>query len=108
MWLPNTGYEPDPQDLQHYLRQKLPEYMVPSRFVVLERMPLTSSGKIDRLALPVPPKLDGQAVTPPRDELEQQLARIWEELLDVSNPGIQDDFFTLWAVIPFWPSGCWH
>ena len=89
------GDEPDPQDLQHYLRQKLPEYMVPSRFVVLERMPLTSSGKIDRLALPVPPKLDGQAVTPARDELEQQLARIWEELLDVSNPGIQDDFFAM-------------
>jgi acyl-CoA synthetase (AMP-forming)/AMP-acid ligase II len=101
------GYEPDPQDLQHFLRQKLPEYMVPSRFVVLERKPLTSSGKIDRLALPVPPKLDGQAVMPARDELEHELARLWEELLDLSNPGIQDDFFAM-AVIPFWPSGCWR
>ncbi len=91
----NPGDEPDPQDLQSFLRQKLPEYMVPTRFVVLERMPLTASGKIDRLALPMPPKLEGPAVTPARDELEQKLARTWEELLDVSNPGLQDDFFAM-------------
>jgi surfactin synthase thioesterase subunit len=85
----------DPQDLQHYVRQKLPEYMVPWRLVVLEHLPRTSSGKIDRLALPVPPPLAGQTGMPPRNELEQQLASMWEELLDVRHPGIQDDFFTM-------------
>jgi amino acid adenylation domain-containing protein len=91
--VPKNGQEPDLQELQRYLRRNLPAYMIPSRFVVLERLPLTASGKIDRLALPAPPKLDGPAVAPPRDEVERQLAGIWEELLDVGRPSIHDDFF---------------
>src|SRR5262249_4133989 len=89
------GHALEPHNLRHYLSQKLTEYMIPFRLVVLDRMPLTPSGKIARLALPAPPERDGQALIPPRDDLERQLAQIWEELLDIGQLGIQDDFFTL-------------
>ncbi|HEY0735912.1 MAG TPA: amino acid adenylation domain-containing protein, partial [Herpetosiphonaceae bacterium] len=84
--------------LREFLAQRLPDYMVPSAFVLLERWPLTPSGKIDRRALPAP---DGSASGPsdtfvaPRDTLELRLARIWEELLGVQPVGIRDNFFAL-------------
>jgi len=84
--------------LVSYLRQKLPEYMVPSAFVTLNALPLTPSGKVDRLALPAPeqkrPDLD-QAYTAPRSELEQFLSKIWCDILNLDRVGIHDKFFEL-------------
>ncbi|HEY7099297.1 MAG TPA: amino acid adenylation domain-containing protein [Terriglobales bacterium] len=78
------------------LRETLPEYMVPSAFVFLESLPLTSSGKIDLKALPVPDDMRTEAgFVAPRDELEEQLTGIWEECLNTHPVGINDNFFDL-------------
>ncbi|WP_438022406.1 amino acid adenylation domain-containing protein [Sorangium sp. So ce233] len=85
-------------DLRKPLQLELPDYMVPSTFVWLDAMPLTSSDKIDRLSLPPPPRTRGErdgALAEPRDALELDLVRIWEEVLAVSPVGIHDDFFSL-------------
>ncbi|MFL6199516.1 MAG: amino acid adenylation domain-containing protein [Thermoanaerobaculia bacterium] len=88
---------PSADELRELLKARLPEYMLPSAFVVLPGMPLTANGKVDRAALPEP----GQAgrgsreAAPPRDEIELRLAQIWEDLLDVRPVGIRDDFFAL-------------
>jgi amino acid adenylation domain-containing protein len=85
-------------ELRSYLMQHLPEYMVPAFFVVLEKLPLTTNGKIDRRALPVPdatrPALQGPSVAP-RDSTEFQLVSIWEKLLNIQPIGATDNFFEL-------------
>jgi amino acid adenylation domain-containing protein len=81
-----------------FLKTQLPEYMIPSAFVVLENLPLTPNGKIDRRALPVPEfsRQDGKLIfVAPRDHLEIQLTQIWEEVLAVKPIGITDNFFEL-------------
>ncbi|ACU62619.1 non-ribosomal peptide synthetase [Chitinophaga pinensis] len=88
---------PDKAELLSYLRSHLPEHMVPAHVVVLEQLPLTRNGKVDRVQLSL---LDvaittGDSHIAPRTELERQLAAIWEELLDVSGLGINDNFFEL-------------
>ena len=84
--------------LRVYLQEKLPEYMIPSVFVLLEKLPLTPNGKIDRRALPAPersrPELDISYVAP-RSELEEMLVDVWKELLDLEEIGVYDDFFEL-------------
>ena len=84
--------------LQTYLTEKLPEYMVPSAFVVLESLPLTPNGKVDRRALPAPeqvlPELVGAYVAP-RTSVEQVLVKIWTEVLGRHQIGIHDNFFEL-------------
>ncbi|MEI2581573.1 phosphopantetheine-binding protein [Scytonema sp. PRP1] len=84
--------------LQTYLAEKLPEYMVPSAFVVLESLPLTPNGKINRRALrafdPIQPQLTGGYVAP-QTAVEQVLVKIWAEVLGVKRVGIDDNFFTL-------------
>lgn len=84
--------------LQRYLSEKLPEYMVPSAFVVLESLPLTSNGKCDRHALPAPqtiqPEFTGTYVAP-RTPVEETLAKIFAEVLGVKRVGIHDNFFEL-------------
>ncbi len=83
--------------LRSFLKDKLPEYMVPADFITLSALPLTPSGKVDRKALPVR-SVAPQAVAryvPPRDLVERQLVRIWEEIFDVRPIGIEDDFFDL-------------
>jgi thioesterase domain-containing protein len=72
----------------------LPDYMVPSAFVVLPAMPLTPNGKIDRRGMPAPPESSGEA-TPPAGALEAQLVRIWEDVLGKRPIDIRDDFFDL-------------
>jgi amino acid adenylation domain-containing protein len=83
-------------DLRSHLRQRLPAYMLPSAFVVLEKLPLTESGKIDRQALPAPledrAELDANFVAP-RDTVELLLAQIWEDVLDVPRVGVCSNFF---------------
>ncbi len=82
--------------LRAHLHEQLPEYMVPSAFVLLEQVPLTPSGKIDRLALPPPPLLPLEAeLVAPRNSTEQTLADIWAQILGIEQVGIHNNFFTL-------------
>jgi hypothetical protein len=85
-------------ELRKYLRHKLPEYMVPSVFVMLESLPLTANGKIDRRALPRPdqsrPELDQRFVAP-RTPTEELLVEIWANILQVDKVGVHDNFFDL-------------
>lgn len=83
-------------DLNNYLRAKLPGYMVPSAFVLVDAWPLTSNGKIDRRALPKPDKLSlpsEAAYMAPRNQLEQAIAAAWHEVLQIENIGVHDNFF---------------
>ncbi|HEX2163046.1 MAG TPA: thioesterase domain-containing protein, partial [Thermoanaerobaculia bacterium] len=82
-----------PEALQAALRERLPDFMVPSAVVLLAELPLDTNGKIDRRALPEP-DLGGTAV-PPRDELERELLAVWEDVLGRPVPGVEDDFFAL-------------
>ncbi|HZI13366.1 MAG TPA: amino acid adenylation domain-containing protein, partial [Myxococcus sp.] len=82
--------------LRAQLAQQLPDYMVPSAVARLDALPLTSSGKLDRGALPVPEAPAArQTYVAPRDELEQQVADLWAEVLHVERVGIHDNFFDL-------------
>ncbi|MEG4805075.1 amino acid adenylation domain-containing protein [Microcoleus sp. ARI1-B5] len=84
--------------LQAYLAEKLPEYMVPSAFVVLESLPVTANGKVDRLALPAPEpvKLEwAGGYVAPRTSVEEALVKIWAEVLGIKRAGIRDNFFEL-------------
>ncbi|MBD1924293.1 amino acid adenylation domain-containing protein [Microcoleus sp. FACHB-831] len=84
--------------LRQFLKEKLPEYMIPSAFVLLEALPLTPNGKIDRRALPAPEnnnlELDNNFIAP-RTEVEEIIANIWTEVLGVRQVGIHDNFFEL-------------
>jgi amino acid adenylation domain-containing protein len=83
--------------LYEYARGKLPPYMMPSQFGYLDRLPLTPNGKLDQRALPEPgPRPAGPgAATPARDPVDERIAAIWCELLDLDAVGIDDDFFAL-------------
>jgi amino acid adenylation domain-containing protein len=89
---------PTPIELRQYLQEKLPDYMIPSAFVILEAMPLTYSGKVNRKALPAP-NLDGNIrdskQIPPRTPLELKLVAVWEQVLGISPIGVTDNFFDL-------------
>ncbi|AGY58438.1 non-ribosomal peptide synthetase [Gloeobacter kilaueensis] len=82
--------------LRAYLKERLPEYMIPSLFVALPQLPLTANGKLDRAALPDPFLVARpSAQVPPRTPLELQLVQIWEELLALKPIGVTDNFFDL-------------
>jgi amino acid adenylation domain-containing protein len=82
--------------LRTFLRQKLPDYMVPAHFVQLEDVPLSSNGKIDYRALPEPAlRLSDRSHAGPRDSLEAELVQVWESVLGVKPVGITDNFFEL-------------
>ncbi|WP_375475181.1 amino acid adenylation domain-containing protein [uncultured Nostoc sp.] len=85
-------------ELRGFLESKLPSYMVPAAFVILEALPLTSNGKIDRRALPAPdnarPELE-EVFVAPRTKEEKTLAQIWAEVLGLEQVGIHDNFFSL-------------
>jgi amino acid adenylation domain-containing protein/non-ribosomal peptide synthase protein (TIGR01720 family) len=85
---------PDPE-LRSWLKQRLPDYMVPSAFVLLDRLPLTPSGKVDRRRLPDPQPELASAYVAPRTDTERALARIWSEVLGVERVGVEDNFFGL-------------
>ncbi|MFN6560834.1 MAG: amino acid adenylation domain-containing protein [Nostoc sp. ChiSLP01] len=84
--------------IREFLKQKLPEYMVPNAFITLDTLPLTPNGKIDRSALPAP---DGEitrsteAYVKPQTELERMIATIWQNVLQVEKVGLHDSFFDL-------------
>ncbi|KPY63716.1 Amino acid adenylation, partial [Pseudomonas syringae pv. solidagae] len=82
--------------LKNELRAHLPDYMVPTHFIVLDSMPLTANGKLDRKALPAPDASQLQATySAPQGELEQQLAAIWADVLQIERVGRSDNFFEL-------------
>jgi amino acid adenylation domain-containing protein len=93
---PASDTDPQPDELRQFLQQTLPPYMIPDRLVVVDRLPLTSSGKIDRFALPEPPadtpSDDGEELTTP---LTSQLIEIWQDLLGVNPISTRQDFFAL-------------
>jgi len=87
--------KPEIAELQSFLRQSLPEYMVPTALVHLSSFPLTPNNKIDRRALPAPEAPAGQAFRAPESAVEKVLAAIWQEVLAVPRVGADDNFFTL-------------
>ncbi len=96
--VPKTEQSLTAAQLRQFLTNQLPEYMVPSAFVLLDTLPLTPNGKINRRALPPPDstRLDSEnTYVAPRDELELQLTKIWEQILDVQPIGVRDNFFDL-------------
>ncbi|MCY7347740.1 MAG: amino acid adenylation domain-containing protein [Pyrinomonadaceae bacterium] len=85
-------------DLRQHLKDKLPEYYLPSNFVLMEQFPLSPNGKVDREALPAPEENRStveKGFVAPNDELEIRLTKIWESLLGVTPIGIRDNFFDL-------------
>ena len=90
---------PDPPDvgeLRRYAQRQLPEYMMPAAFVLLDELPLTASGKIDRRALPAPERQRAEtAYTGPRTDVEERLSNIWADLLQIERVGVHDNFFEL-------------
>jgi pyochelin synthetase len=86
------------QELQHFLKQRLPDYMVPSRFMALAALPLTANGKIDRKALPTPSRRQPRqstALVTPCTPLELHLTQIWQDLFETDKVSITDNFFDL-------------
>ncbi len=93
-----AGSAPRSAELRRRLGATLPEHMVPSAFVVMDSLPLTANGKIDRTALPAPQWNERESAAgyeQPRTELEERVARIWARTLGIESVGIHDDFFTL-------------
>ncbi len=85
-------------ELRAFLKQKLPDYMVPAAFVTLDELPRTPNGKIDRKALPAPdetPESIDRAYTAPRSPVEAVLAGMWSDALELAQVGIDDNFFDL-------------
>ncbi|OKH46951.1 non-ribosomal peptide synthetase [Calothrix sp. HK-06] len=84
-------------ELRRTLREKLPKYMIPSVFVMLDTLPLTANGKINHQALPIPDQIKQieETFVAPRNQLESQMRQIWEEVLGIQNIGIKDNFFDL-------------
>src|ERR1044071_2709243 len=83
------------QELRTYLKEKLPDYMVPSAFVFLDAMPLTPSGKLDRARLPAPEFSQPRTYVAPRTPVEEKLAAVWSEMLRLDRVGVHEDFFDL-------------
>ncbi|EPX59032.1 Long-chain-fatty-acid--CoA ligase [Cystobacter fuscus DSM 2262] len=87
-----------PVEVRHFLAESLPHYMVPAAIVSLDKLPLTSHGKLDRTALPLPdnarPALEATYVRPSND-LEQLIAAVWQEVLQLDKVGVNDNFFDL-------------
>ena len=81
--------------LKEHLAKRLPRYMVPSSITILQSLPKTPNGKIDRKALPNPDRTGHAEIQKPRNDVEKKIAEIWQEVLGVEQVGIEDDFFAL-------------
>lgn len=95
---PISGKQIDIEDTKERLRAELPEYMIPSAFIVLDALPLTTNGKIDRKALPKPEvnsKIESANFEEPHTPAESMLAGIWSDILQLDKIGIHDNFFEL-------------
>jgi acyl carrier protein len=96
--VPTPEVTPTVSELRRFLQTKLPEYMVPSAFIVLDALPLTPNGKLDRRALPAPaptrPELETVFVAA-RTHVEEALVKLWAQVLGLNRLGIHDNFFAL-------------
>ena len=96
--VPRREPPPTTTELRAYLSEKLPEYMIPSAFVMLEGLPLSTNGKLDRRALPSPemtrPTLAANYLAP-ANEIERQITQVWQEVLRIEEVGVSDNFFEL-------------
>jgi len=96
--VPQPQQRPSTSDLRGFLQDRLPIYMLPSVFILLEALPLLPNGKLDRRSLPAPDHLQPELAATyvaPRTELEQTIATIWQEVLQVAKVGLYDNFFDL-------------
>jgi amino acid adenylation domain-containing protein len=85
------------QELRHHLQSRLPAFMIPAHVIVLDAFPVTANGKVDRAALPMPDEADAteaRSVAPPGTPVEQTIAGIWSDLLEVKTIALHDHFFT--------------
>lgn len=95
-FVPRTQREPTAAELRRFLGETLPDFMIPSRFVRLQALPMTPSGKVDRKALPEPSAgAPRAAFAPPEGEVEEKLAEIWKDVLGVPAVGRDENFFDL-------------
>jgi amino acid adenylation domain-containing protein len=95
--LPHSDAKPVVSNLKDFLQEQLPDYMIPTAFVLLDAFPLTPNGKIDRLALPAPDsaRFNLKEYVAPQTPIEEVLADIWADILKIERVGIQDNFFDL-------------
>lgn len=94
----NEGVNLLNRDLRNWLRKKLPSYMIPSAFILMEQLPTLANGKLDRSNLPRPSKRDRileETLVRPQDEFENQLLQIWENVFEFSPIGVEDNFFEI-------------
>ncbi|MCC5601619.1 non-ribosomal peptide synthetase [Nostoc favosum] len=97
-FVPHLGKKPTNSELRSYLKEQLPEYMVPSVFMSIDTLPLLPNGKLNRNTLPAPESLCSElAVTyeAPRSKVERAIANVWQEVLHLEKVGINDNFFDL-------------
>jgi enterobactin synthetase component F len=88
-------HQPSTEALRDFLTGRLPEYMIPSVFMLLPALPLNANGKLDRKALPAPRRTASRGYVAARTPVEQQLVQLWQELLGIERIGIHDNFFEL-------------
>lgn len=96
--IPRAGYAIQAAEMRDHLRVDLPEFMIPSHFKQMSAFPLTPNLKIDRNALPAPDQVESQDdanYVPPQSDIEEQIAAIWREVLNVPSVGVNDNFFDL-------------
>jgi myxalamid-type nonribosomal peptide synthetase MxaA len=96
--IPAEGQTPTSRELRRFLKEKLPDYMVPAAFAILDAFPLSPNGKVDRQALPLPERMQTdseQTYVAPRNQTEAKLAEIFAQVLEVPQVGVHDDFFEL-------------
>jgi acyl carrier protein len=95
--LPHPDRKPVVSNLKDFLQEQLPDYMIPTAFVLLDAFPLTPNGKIDRLALPAPDsaRFNLKEYVAPQTPVEEVLADIWADILKIERVGIHDNFFDL-------------
>ncbi|HKV06814.1 MAG TPA: amino acid adenylation domain-containing protein [Thermoanaerobaculia bacterium] len=92
--VPAAGAAPTPRELRAYLRERLPDSMVPATFTLLPELPLTPNRKVDRKALPAPGRgAEEAAFVAPETDLEREIAAVWQEVLGVPKVGLHDNFF---------------
>ncbi len=93
--VPQPRQVTDSETLLAFLRDKLPSYMVPAAIVLMDEFPLTPNGKVDRKALPAPESIRRQTFVAPRNQLELQLTKIWQQVLGTKAIGVTDNFFAI-------------